>query len=61
MSPVAINPLVRGGAPMVNGVPTEVLASLHNGGDSITDLACWYDLSETDVDTAIAYEKMLSA
>lgn len=46
---------------MVNGVPTEVLASLHNGGDSITDLACWYDLSETDVDTAIAYEKMLSA
>lgn len=58
---VAIDPLVRGGAPMVNGVPTEVLASLHRGGDSITDLARWYDLSEKDVGEAIAYEKTLAA
>jgi uncharacterized protein (DUF433 family) len=59
--PVAIDPLVRGGAPMVNGVPTEVLASLHRGGDSIADLARWYDLAEADVDAAIAYEKTLAA
>jgi uncharacterized protein (DUF433 family) len=59
--PVAIDPLVRGGAPMVNGVPTEVLASLHRGGDSIADLARWYDLSEADVGAAITYEKTLAA
>lgn len=58
---VAIDPLVRGGAPMVNGVPTEVLASLHRGGDSIADLARWYDLSEADVGAAITYEKTLAA
>lgn len=58
---VAIDPRVRGGAPMVNGVPTEVLASLHRGGDSITDLARGYDLSEKDVGAAIAYEKTLAA
>lgn len=60
-SSVTIDPLVRGGAPMVHGVPTEVLASLHGGGDSIADLARWYDLSETDVEAAIAYEKTLAA
>ena len=58
---VAIDPLVRGGAPIVNGAPTEVLASLHRGGDSIADLARWYDLTETDVDAAVAYEKSLAA
>ena len=58
---VTIDPLVRGGAPMINGVPTAVLASLHRGGDSIADLTRWYDLSETDVDAAIAYEKTLAA
>lgn len=58
---VTIDPLVRGGAPMINGVPTDVLASLHQGGDSAADLARWYDLSRHDVDTAIAYEKTLAA
>ncbi|MCC6226294.1 MAG: DUF433 domain-containing protein [Microthrixaceae bacterium] len=60
-APVAIDPLVRGGEPTINGVPTEVLASLHRGGDSIADLARWYDLSETDVDAAIAYETTFAA
>lgn len=58
---VTIDPLVRGGAPMVNGIPTEVLASLHRGGDSTADLAQWYDLSEAYVGAAITYEKTLPA
>lgn len=58
---VATDPLVRGGAPMVNGIPTEVLASLHRGGDSIADLARWYNLSEADVRAAITYEEALAA
>ena len=58
---VAIDPLLRGGAPMVNGVPTEVLASLYGAGDSIGDLARWYDLSEPDVTAAIEYERSLVA
>jgi len=59
--PVTIDPLVRGGAPMINGVQTEVLATLRNGGDTVGDLARWYDLSEADVGSAIAYEKALAA
>ena len=39
----------------------EVLASLHRGGDSIADLARWYNLSEADVRAAITYEEALAA
>ncbi len=59
--PVTIDPLVRAGAPMVRGVPTDVLASLHAGGDSVSDLARWYHLSAADVSAAIRYEKALAA
>jgi uncharacterized protein (DUF433 family) len=58
---ITIDPLVRGGAPTVKGVPTEVLASLHRGGDSITDLARWYDLTPTDIEAAIRYETSVAA
>lgn len=60
-TPIEIDPLIRGDAPIVRGVPTEVLASLNRGGDSVPDLARWYDLDQHDVQAAIEYEAAIAA
>lgn len=58
--PVLIDPFVRGGAPTIRGVPTDVISSLHHGGDTTTDLARWYDLSPDEVRAAIEFEGTLA-
>lgn len=59
--PIMIDPLVRGGAPTIRGVPTDVIASLHGGGDTKDDLARWYELSPPEVTAAIEFEATLAA
>lgn len=60
-SPVVIDPQRQFGRPVVRSVPTEVLAELVRAGDEVADVACWYDLSEDEVNAAIAYENTLTA
>lgn len=55
---VWVNPLMRDGEPVVNGVPTSVLAEMFRAGDSIDNLADWYELDVREVEAALRYERV---
>ncbi len=56
---ISIDPRVSFGAPVVarKGIKTEFLAGLYNSGESIEDLARYYDLDEEEVREAIIFER----
>ena len=58
-SPVRIDPGVRYGRPAVAGVSTEVLHEHHEAGEEIAEIAAGFDLSESDVRAALAFEGSL--
>jgi uncharacterized protein (DUF433 family) len=53
---VAIDPLRSFGAPIVDGVRTEVLFELFVAGDPIDDIAESYDLASQRVESAVRFE-----
>lgn len=55
---ISIDPRIAFGAPVIadKGVRTEFLVDLYNGGESVEDLATFYDLEVSDVEAAILYE-----
>ena len=54
-----IDPLVRFGRPSIRSVGTDRLWELFDAGETVTEIAAGYDLSEADVGAAIAYEQQL--
>lgn len=56
-SPVLIDPLVRFGKPTVSGVATERLWELFDAGEDIDEIVDGYELDESEVRAAIAYEE----
>ncbi len=58
--PVLIDPRRSFGLPVVtSGVRTDVLAGHAAAGDRTTEIAAWYDISETEVEAAIEFEEKL--
>jgi uncharacterized protein (DUF433 family) len=55
-SPVVIDPDVRFGDPTVDGISTEILWELAEGGEAEEDLADLYGLTVQQVRFALAYE-----
>ena len=57
--PIAIDPAVAFGRPIVvtRGVTTAILAERVDAGESVADLAADYDLTETEIEQAILYER----
>lgn len=53
---VWLDPLRQFGDPVVRSVPTEVIAEQVRAGDRISTIAELYELSEVEVEQAIAYE-----
>ncbi|MGB3299820.1 MAG: DUF433 domain-containing protein [Phormidesmis sp.] len=55
---IVIDPAISFGRPVIagTGIPTRVLAELHQAGDSIEDLALDYDCERSLVQGAIEYE-----
>lgn len=61
--PVVIDPEVAFGAPVVagTGIQTSVLAGMAASGETPESLAWWYEISITQVDAALRYERSLAA
>ena len=61
-SGVVIDPFVQSGAPCVEGTrtPTSSLYGCVEAGDSVENVADWFNLSETQVKDAIAWESRLA-
>ena len=55
---VVVDPERSFGKPIedVSGVPTYVIYGMHKAGETVADIADWYDVSEEGVADAIAYE-----
>lgn len=58
-SPVVIDPLVRFGRPVVDGVATERLWELFDAGESVDEIAEGYELAPELVRAAVSYEEQL--
>jgi uncharacterized protein (DUF433 family) len=58
-SPVRIDPTVRHGRPSVAGISTEVLREHHGAGEDVSTIAAGFELSESDVLAALAFEGSL--
>ena len=56
LSPVLIEPGMRGGRPAVKGISTEILWEHEQAGEAVGDIAYDFDLDEEDVLWALAYE-----
>lgn len=61
-SGVVIDPLVQSGVPCVAGTrtPTSSLYGCVLAGDSVSDIAEWFSLSELQVDAAVEWESRLA-
>ena len=61
-SGVVIDPLVQSGVPCVEGTrtPTSSLYGCVEAGDSVEDVAEWFNLSETQVKAAVDWESRLA-
>ncbi len=58
--PVVIDPQFSFGRPtVVAGVRTDILAGHARGGDSVSDIAYWYQVPEHEVEAAIRFEDRL--
>jgi len=55
-SPIVIDPRVAFGAPTVSGMPTAALKGRWSAGESITDIADDFQISEYDVIAALKFE-----
>ncbi len=57
--PIAIDPLVAFGRPIVvrRGVSTQAIADRIDAGESVTDLASDYDLEPQEIEEAVLYER----
>jgi uncharacterized protein (DUF433 family) len=57
--PIAIDPRIAFGRPVVvrRGVSTEAIADRIDAGESVADLAADYELSPTEIEEAILYER----
>lgn len=55
---IVIDPAVSFGRPVIagTGIPTQILAELHEAGDSIEDLALDYDCNPALIQVAVEYE-----
>jgi uncharacterized protein (DUF433 family) len=51
-----MRPGMRFGLPAIKGIKTEVLWEYEQAGETISDIAADFDLSEEDVRWALAYE-----
>lgn len=63
MPGVVIDPRVQSGAACVKGTrtPTQVLYGGYEAGEGVSSLAYWYELDESQVETAIKWETQLAA
>lgn len=63
MRPVVVDPRRAFGMPVTDrgGVPTELIARLHDAGDSVGTIATWYQLDEYEVEAALEFESALTA
>jgi uncharacterized protein (DUF433 family) len=57
--PIAIDPTIAFGRPVVKrlGVSTEAIAGRLDAGESVADIAADYDLTESEVEQAVLYER----
>jgi uncharacterized protein (DUF433 family) len=57
--PIAIDPQIAFGRPVVvrRGVSTHAIADRIDAGESVADLAADYDLSPTEIEEAVLYER----
>jgi len=60
---VLFDPTVQYGTPCIHGtrVPTEVICSFHDAGDSVENLAFMYGLQHAQIRNAIEWEKQLKS
>jgi len=60
---VLFDPTVQYGNPCIHGtrVPTEVISSFHDAGDSVENLAFMYGLQRSQIENAIEWEKTLKS
>jgi uncharacterized protein (DUF433 family) len=56
LSPVLMRPGLRAGRPAVKGISTDILWEREQSGETTTEIAHEYGLSDGDVRWAIAYE-----
>jgi uncharacterized protein (DUF433 family) len=58
--PIAIDPQVAFGRPVVQkaGVSTSAIVARIDAGESVTELADDYDLTEADIEQAVLYERV---
>lgn len=58
---VLLDPQIQYGEPCIEGtrVPTQVLWSFHNAGDSIDDLSYFYGIQKSRIGDAIAWENQI--
>ena len=59
---VKIEPNIMSGRPCITGtrIPTWVIIDMVEGGDSIKEIADWYELPEAQVQNAVTWEKQLA-
>ena len=55
-SQVAIDPRIAFGAPMVSGLPTRILLGRFDSGETVPEIADDFDIDETAVRDALAFE-----
>ena len=57
-TPVVVDPRRSFGTPVGarSGVPTETIADLHRAGDSVSTIAAWYRMDESEVEAALEFE-----
>lgn len=61
--PVVLDPRRSFGMPVTEraGVPTDVIARLHDAGDSPSVIAQWYQIDEVEVEAALEFEGALAS
>jgi uncharacterized protein (DUF433 family) len=62
-APIAIDPEICFGRPVIagTGIPTDVIADRHRGGDSVKEIAEDYDLAEDKIAAALTFERVFEA
>ena len=60
--PIVLDPRRAVGAPIVEsgGVRTDLIAEMHSAGDTVSQIAAWYDLEEFEVAAALEFEQAVA-
>jgi uncharacterized protein (DUF433 family) len=61
LSPVVMSPDVRFGRPAVKGISTDVIWEHDEAGEGVSEIAAAFDLDDTEVRWALAYETSVRA